>query len=368
MELFFDAMNYDFDVVIIGAGGAGMAAAIYTTRYDLKTVIFTKDIGGQAATTEVIENYPGFESVGGMELMQKFQKHAEKTGTEFRYEWVKQVSNIKFQISNNTSPQPSPMLGEGDDDGVASSLNPSSPDTGSGQVRRGDDGDSPLGAGVGGVSGFKITTDAGEYTAKVVILASGMKHKHLNVPGEERFEGHGVAYCATCDAPFYKNKVAAVVGGGNSALEAVEFLSRVATKVYGIVWDKEYQGEPALIKTVMASDKVEKIYNAETLEIKGDTKVKGLVYKNRTTGEQKEIALDGVFIEIGWQADTEWLGDLVETNKWGEIIVTEKAETKTPGLYAAGDLTNIFTKQLVASAGQGCLAAVRAIQFIREGK
>ena len=315
MELFFDTMNYDFDVVIIGAGGAGMAAAIYTGRYELKTVIFTKDIGGQASTTEKIDNYPGFESIGGVELMQKFQKHVEKSGAEFRFEWVKEVKKIDAEGN-----------------------------------------------------GFKITTDAGQYISRVVIVASGMKHKHLNVPGEHTFEGHGVAYCATCDAPFYKNKVAAVVGGGNSALEAVEFLSRVATKVYGIVWDQEYQGEPALIKTVMNSDRVEKIYNAETLEIKGDTKVERLKYKDRTSGEEKEIALDGVFIEIGWQADTEWLGDLVETNKWGEIIVSDKAETKTPGLYAAGDLTNIFTKQLVSSAGQGVLAAIRAIQFIREGK
>ncbi len=336
-------MMYDYDVIIIGAGGAGMSAGIYCGRYELKTAIFTKDIGGQAATTEKIDNYPGIESINGFELMQKFKNHAEKSGAEFRYEWVSSMSIIKnptSPISNNTSPVF--LRGQGV-------------------------GASPLEGGLGEISGFRVTTDAGEYTARAVIVASGMKHKKIGVPGEDTFEGRGVAYCATCDAPFYKNKVAAVVGGGNSALEAIEFLSRVATRVYGLVWDAEYKGEPALIKAVMESEKVEKIYNAQTLEIRGDSKVVGLAYKNRTTGEKGVIALDGVFIEIGWQADTEWLGDLVETNKWGEIVVSARAETKTPGLYAAGDLTNIFTKQLVSSAGQGVLAAIRAIQYIREG-
>lgn len=306
-------MKHDYDVIIIGAGGAGMAAAIYTGRYELKTAVFTKDIGGQAATTESIENYPGIEKIGGMEIMENFHKHAEKSGAEFKFEAVTKIEH----------------LGEG--------------------------------------KGFKITTEAGEYTSEVLIVSAGMKHRKLGVPGEDKFEGKGVAYCATCDAPLFKDKVTAVVGGGNSALEAAEFLSRVATKVYGIVRDGDYTGEAKLLDTVKNHKKIEIIYESETVEIKGDKFVEGIVIKNKA-GEQKEIPVQGVFVEIGWQADTEWLGDLVERNKWGEIIVTEKAETKTPGLYAAGDITNIFTKQLVASAGQGCLAALRAIQYIREGK
>ena len=301
-----------YDVIIIGAGGTGMSASIYTTRYDLKTLILTKDIGGQASLTDVIENYPGFESINGAELMMKFKAHAEKFGAEIKMEPVAEI-----------------------------------------KIKQG---------------GFDVIAQNGaSYKSKTVIVTSGLEHRKLGVRGEDKFYGKGVAYCATCDAPLYKGNVTAVAGGGNSALEAAEILGRICKKVYAIIRDSEYLGEKSVLQKILKNAKIEKHYNSEILEIKGGEKVSAILVKNNKTGETSELKTDGVFVQIGWQAKTEWLKDLVERTEKGEIITSVSGETKTPGLFAAGDVTKIPTKQLIVSAGEGAKAGLRAVQYIREG-
>lgn len=297
-----------YDVVVVGAGPAGLAAAIYTTRRALKTLVISKDLGGQAALTNNIENYPGFKLVAGQDLMQKFFEQASATGTEFDFTEVESLNK------------------EGD---------------------------------------LFVLTTAKDNTiqSKAVILAFGLTPRNLNVPGEKEFGGKGVAYCATCDGPLYKGKTVAVIGGGNSALDAAEFLSKVANKVYLLNRKDVFRGEEILLKKVQASDNIELIYNAESKEIIGDTKVNKLIYTQ--DGADKEILIDGIFVEIGHLAKTDWTAALVELNERKEIKISRDCETKTPGLFAAGDITDISYKQAVISAGEGSKAALQAYKFLQ---
>lgn len=297
-----------YDVVVVGAGPAGLAAAIYTTRRALKTLVISKDLGGQAALTNNIENYPGFKLVAGQDLMQKFFEQASATGTEFDFTEVESLNK------------------EGD---------------------------------------LFVLTTAKDNTiqSKAVILAFGLTPRNLNVPGEKEFGGKGVAYCATCDGPLYKGKTVAVIGGGNSALDAAEFLSKVANKVYLLNRKDVFRGEEILLKKVQASDNIELIYNAESKEIIGDTKVNKLIYTQ--DGVDKEILIDGIFVEIGHLAKTDWTAALVELNERKEIKISRDCETKTPGLFAAGDITDISYKQAVISAGEGSKAALQAYKFLQ---
>lgn len=297
-----------YDVVVVGAGPAGLAAAIYTTRRALKTLVISKDLGGQAALTNNIENYPGFKLVAGQDLMQKFFEQASATGTEFDFTEVESLNK------------------EGD---------------------------------------LFVLTTAKDNTiqSKAVILAFGLTPRNLNVPGEKEFGGKGVAYCATCDGPLYKGKTVAVIGGGNSALDAAEFLSKIANKVYLLNRKDVFRGEEILLKKVQASDNIELIYNAESKEIVGDTKVNKLIYTQ--DGADKEILIDGIFVEIGHLAKTDWTAALVELNERKEIKISRDCETKTPGLFAAGDITDISYKQAVISAGEGSKAALQAYKFLQ---
>lgn len=302
-----------YDIIIIGAGGAGLTAAIYTTRYDFKTLVLTKDIGGQAAITDTIENYPGFEKISGFEIMQKFSAQAKKHGAEIKFEEA-----LSF-------------------------FKDSSDDL------------------------FKIKTQSAEYQAKAVILALGLKHRELGVLGEAKFKARGVSYCATCDGPLYRDKTVVVVGSGNSALEGCELLGRIGQKVYSVVRGDKYKGEPGVVKKVMANSKIEKIFHSEILEIKGQEGIESVMIKNRQTGKEQELEnIDGVFVTIGYQASTKWLGDLVERNSREEIKVSRSNKTKTPGLFAAGDVTEVNYKQLVVSAGEGCKAALSAVEYLKE--
>ena len=301
-----------YDVIIIGAGPAGLTSAIYTTRRALKTLVISKDIGGQAAWTDIIENYPGFEEVGGLELMQKFQNQAKKSDTEF----------LMTEVSSLTK-----------------------------------DGDI-----------FEVKTlNEKEFKAKAVILNFGLTPRNLEVPGEKQLIGKGVAYCATCDGPLYKGKDVVVVGGGNSALDAAEYLSNIANQVYLLHRRDTFRGEQVLIKEVKDAKNIEIIYNANTSEIKGENKVTALVYKTND-GETGELKVDGVFVEIGHIAKTTWLGELVEYTDRKEIIISRDCETKTPGLFAAGDVTDITYKQAVISAGEGSKAALQAARFLQGDK
>lgn len=297
-----------YDVIIVGAGPSGLAAAIYTTRRSLKTLLLSKDLGGQAAMTDNIENYPGFEKTGGLELMQKFQAQAMKFGTEFLFEEV-EVLNKEGEI-------------------------------------------------------FSLTTSKDRtLQARVVILAFGLTPKNLNVPGEKQLIGRGVAYCATCDGPLYKGKDVVVVGGGNSALDAAEFMSKIANKVYLLHRRDIFRGEQILINKVTSTANIEIIYNAESKEVKGEQKVEALVYEQE--GALKELKVDGVFVEIGHMAKTDWTAELVDLTERKEIKISRDCETKTPGLFAAGDITDISYKQAVISAGEGAKAGLQAYKFLQ---
>ncbi len=303
-----------WDTVIVGGAAAGLTAAIYTCRKKMKTLIITVDVGGQNLLTEQEENYPGYLELSGPKLMQIFQEQAVKFGAEFVF-----GKAVKLER----------------------------------------DGDN-----------FKITTGNGDtYVSKTVILAYGKVARALGVPGEDRFMGHGVHTCSTCDSPFMKNKTVAVTGGGNSALEAVELLSKFATKVYLIHRRDEFRADPITVDKVKALSNVEFVLNTEIREIKGDQKVTSVLVEDKS-GNNKEIKLDSVFIEIGYILDTTWVKHLVKTNELGEILVSKKTETSQPGLFAAGDVTDSPYKQTVTAAGEGAIAGLSAYNHLRvkEGK
>jgi len=300
-----------YDVVIVGGGPAGLTAAIYTSRRALKTLVITKDVGGQLTLTNDIENYPGFESIGGQELSQKFHDQAGKFGAEYKYTEATAIKKIE--------------------------------------------------------GGFELHTAANEVvTAKVIILAFGLTPRNLDVPGEKELTGRGVTYCATCDGPLYKGKTVAVIGGGNSALDAAEFLSKICTKVYLVHRRDAFRGEQVLIDKVLAEKNIEVIYNAATKEVKGNNKVESVVLD--IGGDEKIVPVEGIFVEIGHVAKTDWLEDIVTLTPRREIIINRDNETSTPGIFAAGDITDISYKQAVISAGEGSKAALQAYKFIQGDK
>lgn len=305
--------NEIYDVVIIGAGPAGLTAAIYTSRRAMKTLVISKDIGGQLSLTDDVENYPGFESIEGLSLSQKFQEQAAKTGSEFLFEEV--TGLVKAE------------------------------------------------------GGFLLTTMSDKnIKAKTVILAFGLTPRALDVPGEKELTGKGITYCATCDGPLYRGKTVVVVGGGNSALDAAEYLSKIAKRVYLLHRRGEFRGEQVLIDKVKATDNIEIIYNANTKEVKGQNKVEALVYTT-TEGQENEIEVEGVFIEIGHMAKTSWLSDIgVELTDRKEIKISVDNETNIKGIFAAGDITEITYKQAVISAGEGCKAALQAYRYLQGNK
>ena len=214
----------EYDVVIVGGGAAGLTSAIYTSRRALKTLVISQDIGGQASTTDIVENYPGYESIAGPDLMTKFHKQAEQFGAEFVFDEVKKVGK-KGEI-------------------------------------------------------FSIQTTGQEYVAKTVILAFGLSHKHLGVPGEERLNGRGVTYCATCDGPLFKGKRVAVIGGGNSAVGSALYLSDIASQVYILHRGSEFKAETALTEQLSQKKNIEIALNVMTKEITGEQRVESLVAEN----------------------------------------------------------------------------------------
>ncbi|MBT6691751.1 FAD-dependent oxidoreductase [Candidatus Parcubacteria bacterium] len=302
-----------YDVVIIGGGPSGLTAAIYTTRRSLKTLVISKDIGGQLSLTDDVENYPGFESIEGLTLSQKFQQQAAKTGAEFLFE---EVVNIEKANGN----------------------------------------------------GFLVKTVSGkEIKAKSLILGFGLTPRNLEVPGEKELTGKGVSYCATCDGPLYRGKTTIVVGGGNAALDAAEYLSKVAKQVYLIHRRDEFRGEKVLVDQVKAAENVKIIYNSNTVEIKGTDRVEGLVYKTND-GQEHELQAEGVFVEIGHIAKTAWLEGLIDINERKEIMISADCETSQPGIFAAGDVTQITYKQAVISAGEGAKAGLQAYKYLQGDK
>ncbi|NCN07747.1 thioredoxin-disulfide reductase [Candidatus Falkowbacteria bacterium] len=304
-----------YDLLIVGAGPAGLTAAIYATRRKLKTLIVSMTIGGQMAQTNEIENYPGIDFSDGLSLSDNMKKQAEKYGTEFAFE---EVLNIRKK--NDL---------------------------------------------------FIVHTNNNDYEAKSVLLAFGLTPRKLGVTGEQEFSGRGVTYCATCDGPLFKNKTVAVVGGGNSAIEAAEYLSKLAKKVYVINRTDQFRATPILLDKARGQKNIEFYCFTAITEIKGDGVVKSIeIASLQNETKKEEIILDGVFIEIGYQAKTEWLKGTVDLNKRGEIITDRDCVTSTEGIFAAGDCTDTQYKQIVISAGEGAKAALQIYKYIvgREGK
>lgn len=304
-----------YDVIIVGGGAAGLTAAIYTCRKKLKTLVISVDIGGQNLLTESEENYPGYTEMSGPKLMEIFFSQAQKFGANF-------VS------------------------GKANSLKKTK-------------------------DIFEVGLTNGEkYYSKIVIIAAGKVARSLGISGEGKFIGRGVSTCSTCDAPFAKDKTAVVIGGGNSALEAAELLTKFAKKVYLVHRRDEFRADQITVDKVKASPKVEMVLNSAPVEIKGDQKVESLVVENVNEKKKRELETDMIFVEIGYIVDTDWLKEFVKRNEQNEIITSRKAETSHPGIFAAGDVTDSPYKQTVTSAGEGAIAALSAYNYLRslEGK
>ncbi|MGK2964761.1 MAG: thioredoxin-disulfide reductase [Tepidiformaceae bacterium] len=301
----------EYDIAIIGAGGAGLTAAIYAARARRTTVVFEKAVtGGQIATTDAVENYPGFpEGVNGFDLAQLFLQQAEQFGAEIRYEGAE-----------NIEPQ---------DDGT-----------------------------------FVVTTGEGSYAAKAVIVTAGADYNKLGIPGEEEFTGHGVSYCATCDAAFFADQEVAVVGGGDAAMDEGLFTSRYASKVHVIHRRDELRASAILQERAFANPKLDFTWDTVVEKIEGDTNVDRLILKNLKTGETSEMAVEAVFIFIGQTPNSHILKGLVEMDEGGHALVGLDMSTSLPGLYAAGDLRTHAARQLISAAGDGATAAIAAEHYL----
>jgi alkyl hydroperoxide reductase subunit F len=298
-----------YDVIIIGAGPSGLSAAIYAIRKSLKTLVISKDIGGQAALSNDIENYLGFSLVKGTELTAKFREHMDHFKDSLTLEEGVEVTQIQRQ-----------------------SL-----------------GDQP---------GFTVQTGDGKsHLGRTILIASGRTPRMLNVPGEREFLGKGVANCATCDAPFYKDKEVAIVGGGNSALDAALPLLKVAKKVTIINLTEKLTGDQVMLNQVEKSDCVTIYNNATTTKILGDSKVTGIEFKDSRTQETKTLEVMGVFIEVGWVPNAPF-DKLTEKDSRGQIKVDAELRTSVHGIWAAGDINDQWGEQIIIASGEGAKAAL----------
>ncbi|RLF20195.1 MAG: thioredoxin reductase [Thermoprotei archaeon] len=303
-----------YDVLIIGAGIAGLSAALYSARLGLKTLLISRDLGGQAILAPEIQNYPGFSSISGMELIRKIEEQVRNYGISMLFDEVNEVKS----------------------DGRA----------------------------------FLVKTVTGkEYKSLALILAIGKAPRELKVPGESKFKGRGVSYCTICDAPLFKGKKVALVGIGEAGLHGALTLSEVVKECY---WVFPGSTPGAISKErlnyLLSKGNVKLMPNSKVIEIKGDIKVKSIVIKDLKTGEVKELNVDGVFIEMGYEVKTEFLKGFIKLNEKGEIIVDKLCKTSREGVFAAGDVTDIPYKQAIISAAQGAIAALSAYNYIAKIK
>jgi thioredoxin-disulfide reductase len=302
-----------YDTIIIGAGPAGLAAAIYCGRKKLKTAIMTLDIGGQGNLTSHIENYPGALPQSGMELMDIFKTQVDKFGVEFIFGKVMEINKVENHFT-------------------------------------------------------AILANKEKYDAKTIILTYGKVPRKLGIPGEDEFFGRGVSTCAICDAPLFKDKVAAVVGGGNSALEAAMDLTAHAKKVYLIHRRDEFRGDEITVEKVKTNPKIELVLDSVPAEVKGDKFVKSVIVENLKTKEKNELEIDGLFLEIGYVVDSSMVKDLVKINERNEVVTNSVGETSCAGIFAAGDVTNTPFKQAIIAAGDGARAALQTYGYLTGGK
>jgi len=296
-----------YELIIIGAGPAGITASIYAARKRMRVLVIAKDIGGQAALSSDVENYTGYQYITGAELTRKFEEHAREFGVEFVQEEVVGIERA---------------------DGW-----------------------------------FRVKTREGTYESRTVIIATGARPRKLNVPGEEEFKNRGVTYCATCDAPLFAGRDVAVVGGGNSGLDATLQLMRIANRIYLIEAGPRLRGDEIMREKVERSDKVTVLTNARVVEIVGDRFVTGIVVERE--GKRETLRVQGVFVEIGYIPNSDFVADFVKLNERGEIIVDERCRTSVDGVFAAGDVTSVPQKQIIVAAGEGAKAALSAYEYLQ---
>jgi thioredoxin reductase (NADPH) len=300
-----------YDLIVVGGGPAGLTAAIYAARRAMKTLVLAKEFGGQAVYASKVENFPGFDLIPGYELMEKMKAQAERLGAE-----VRNVEATEIKKENDV---------------------------------------------------FSVRDkDGGSYESRTLVLSFGAVPKKLGLPNEDKFKGNGISYCATCDAPFYKNKNVAVVGGGNAALDAALLLAKFAKQVYLIHRREEFKAEEVRVSDAKKLQNVEIILNSEVKEIKGEKNIAGITVVNAKTGAPRDLEVNGMFVEIGHIVESEFVSKMVSLDLRRQIIVNEKNETNVPGAFAAGDATTVPYKQIVIAAGEGAKAALSAYSYLQK--
>jgi len=303
-------MKKIYDLVIIGAGPAGITAAVYAARKKMDILVITKDIGGQASLSGDIQNYTGYQFISGPELAIKFEEHMRK----FNFE-IKENEEVKELVSKKDT--------------------------------------------------FLLKTDKDNYQAKMVIVASGKRSRELGVTGEREFRNKGLTYCATCDGPLFAERDVAVIGGGNSALDAVLQLIKIANKIYVINIIDNLTGDGIMREKIRADSKVSIFNNSRVKEILGDSFVQSV--KIEGNKEEKILDVQGIFVEIGLIPNSDFVSGL-EKNERKEIIVNQRNETNIPGIFAAGDVTNVPEKQIIIAAGEGAKAVLSAFRYLSTRK
>lgn len=299
----------EYDVIIIGGGPAGMNAAMYAARKELRAAVITTDFGGQILLTSEIENYLGFPSISGFELSDKMEAHVRQYPVDFETAQVERLERLE-------------------DGSFAAHLD-----------------------------------DGQEYRGKACIVTAGKRSRTLDIPGEASFTGRGVSYCATCDGPFYRNKTVAVVGGGDSAVQAAIELAAICPKVYLVVRSR-IRAQEILIKRMKEHENIEVLLGYAPEAIEGTKKVESVLVKNRESGEERTIAVDGCFVEAGGIPNSGFLPAETALNRAGEIVTDKSGRTNVPGLFAAGDVTDNPYKQVIIAAGEGAAAALAAHEYL----
>lgn len=299
-----------YDLIILGAGVAGLSAGIYAARYKIKTLIIGKDMGMASEAIE-IENYPGFSKISGLKLLQKFTKHAEKMGAEVIYDEIKKVEKVGNE--------------------------------------------------------FKVITTSNEFKSDAIIYALGGKKRRLGIENEEKYVGKGISYCSTCDANFFKDKIVAVLGGANSAAATAILLSKIAKKVYIIYRGDKLKSEPILISKIQKAKNIEIIYNMIVCNLIGEEKLEEVVLENTKTGEKTRLKLDGIFVEFGYVPNSLFAEELgAEISEDGRVVVKEDMSTNVEGLFAAGDITTGSNRldQIITAAAEGAIAANSVYKYL----
>lgn len=301
---------YDFDTVILGGGPAGFSAGIYASRGAVSTAMIDINMmGGQPSNYLELENYPGFSAIGGFELMEKFEEHADKFGVQkFPMQEIEKIDLLS---------------------------NPK----------------------------IILTKDA-EFRAKTVIIATGASPMKLNVPGEKEFVGRGVSYCAVCDGAFYKNKTVAVVGGGNAAVEEAMYLTKFADKVFVIHRRDALRADKIVQERAFKNDKIEFVWDSVVKEIKGDELVNSVVLENVKTGAVTDLSVNGVFPYIGMIPNVEYINGQLEQDKGGFIMTDETMKTSIDGVFAVGDVRHTPLRQVITAAADGAVGAVYAVKYL----